>query len=174
MKKIMFLAIAIMAFTFAGKAQTNNEQKTLTRIVQLQELIANHLQEDCGIASVDNYRKSICEAAIFSIKNSEKLESLKGKENISLLDITTLGVTIKEEADKTKEAMEMGEKATKELKEFTEKSTKAGNPLKAAKAAKQAKAGSDIMGKGATAIKIITDETVAKLKTIEEMTNAAK
>ncbi|MBQ8270277.1 MAG: hypothetical protein IJZ22_03580 [Bacteroidaceae bacterium] len=173
MKNVLFLAIALVAFTFTGNAQNDNEKKAATRNLQLQELLTNRLQDDCGIASVDNYRKSICEAAMFSIKNSEKLESLKGKENVSLLDITTLGITIKEEVEKTKEAMEMAEKAANELKEFTTNSTK-GNPLKAAKAAKQAKAGAGIMEHSSTAIKIITEETAAKLKTIEEMTAAAK
>lgn len=180
MKKILLTAIALMAMSMAGNAQTREEiQQSVERCAKLQELV-NDQPKPCGAAEVDKFGTEITAAAMLAIENSEKLADFYhrtiGETKDGVTDVTikkptaeecvSLGTSVAGESAALTEAGKSLEEAGKKLKELTSQ--------KSPKAIKQAKGATAIIAYGKDAMAILSEETVAQGKAIKEIIETVK
>ncbi len=180
MKKILLTAIAMMAMSMAGNAQTREEiQQSVERCAKLQELV-NDQPKPCGAAEVDKFGTEITAAAMLAIENSEKLADFYhrtiGETKDGVTDVTikkptaeecvSLGASVAGESAALTEAGKSLEEAGKKLKELTSQ--------KSPKAIKQAKGATAIIAYGKDAMAILSEETVAQGKAIKEIIETVK
>lgn len=180
MKKILLTAIALMAMSMAGNAQTSEDiQQSEKRCAELQKLVEGQ-PKACGAQKVDKFGASITEAAVLAIENSGKLADLyrrtvgETKDGVTDVEIkkptveecVSLSTSIAGEGTMLTEAGKSLEDAGKELKELTSQ--------KSPKAIKQAKGATSIIAYGKDAMAILSEETVAQGKAIKEIIETVK
>ncbi|MBR1775019.1 MAG: hypothetical protein IJ759_05790 [Bacteroidales bacterium] len=187
MKKV-FLTLAFLVLAISANAQTKSDiEASYERAMKLQRLM-NDAPKGCGVSAVDKYLQSVNAAAILAIENSTKLsdfyyreigETKDGVTDVTIKkpsvdEVVSLGVTITGETAAIKTAKESLEEATKETKDLAEKVKTEKNPVKKGKAAKQSKDAAAIMAFSSDALAIITEESVAQGKAIQELIETVK
>lgn len=189
MKKLFIMAVAIMSVAFV-QAQTKEEiSRSRERAARLQNLCNDYSkQKGSGNANIDGYGKSVYEAAIMAITNSEQLENLYkreiGETKDGVTDVTIkkptleewimLGTTITAEGAAVKSAVDKVNDASNEAKTMTEAASKEKNPMKAAKAAKTAKAATAIIEFGNAATPVLLEESAAQVKAVQQIIQTLK
>lgn len=180
MKKFLFAFICLLLSVSINAQIGQDLSKSKERAANLEKLCANYPTK-CGNSNIDNYGKSIYDAALAAIHNSDQLENLykrqigetkDGVTDVSikkpaLEDWVKLSTTIAAESVSIKNAVDNTQKAAKEVKEISESAAKEKNPMKLAKAAKTAKAASAILEFGNSATPVLLEESAAQVKAIQ-------
>lgn len=187
MKKLFLVALAFVALSSVSAQTKEDMEKSEKRAKELQTLCNNYPKES-GNAGVDGYGKSVYDAALMAIANSEQLETLYyrqiGETKDGVTDVTikkptleewlSLGTTITGEGVSVKNAVEKAKDAAEAVKKQSEEAKNEKNPLKAAKSAKQAKAMGAIIEFGNAATPILLEESGAQAKAIQQIISTLK
>ena len=187
MRKLFLLALAFLAMTNVNAQTKEDMDKSEKRAKELQALCDNYPKES-GSAEVDGYGKSVYDAALMAIANSEQLETLYyrqiGETKDGVTDVTiikptldewvSLGTTITTEGVSVKNAVDKAKGAAEAVKKQSEDAKNEKNPMKAAKTAKQAKAMGAIIEFGNAATPILLEESGAQAKAIQQIISTLK
>jgi hypothetical protein len=186
MKKLVFLAIALLTMCIANAQVSEDIQKSQERALKLKALCDSY--KASGNASIDGYGDDVKAAAIFAIANSEQLESMYkrqiGTTEDGVTDVTvnkptleewaTLATTVAGEGAMINSAVEKAKAAGEEAKNIAQSASSEKNPMKAAKAAKSAKAATAVIEFGNVATPILAEESAAQVKAINEIISTLK
>lgn len=188
MKKVLLIAIAMMALVVAGNAQTKDDiLQSEKRVAELQKLVDNS-PKSTGISDLDKYAESVKNAAALSISNSEQLSNFYyrqiGETKDGVTDVTikkptleewmTLSTSIAGEVASLKKAEESAEAAIKQLQVLEEQLKAESNPLKKGKIAKNAKGAGAIITFGKDALPIIATESASQAKAVKDIIETLK
>ena len=187
MKKLLLLVLAVMTLTSVGAQTKEDMDKSEKRAKELQALCDNYPKQS-GNAEVDGYGKSVYDAALMAIANSEQLETLYyrqiGETKDGVTDVTikkptleewvALGTTVTAEGVSVKNAVDKAKSAGESVKKQAEEAKSEKNPMKAAKTAKQAKAMGAIIEFGNAATPILLEESGAQAKAVQQIISTLK
>ena len=188
MKKFFLTAIALIALSVVGSAQTKEDiQKFVDRAARLQKLIADQ-PKACGIVNIDRYAEAVNTAAVFALENSAKLRDFFyreiGETKDGVTDVTvkkptldewiSLGTTIGGEGAKVTEATNSAKAAIEEADKAAQQAKNEKNPMNAAKLAKNAKAAAALIAFSKDALAILGEETVEQGKAIQSIIETLK
>lgn len=190
MKKLFITLVALLSMTAVQAQVTKDDIKASEqRAAELEKLLKNQPKE-CEFAEINNFAKSVGEAAAFAIANSATLSDFYyrqiGETKDGVADVTIkkptlddwkdLGVGVYGEGDNLKKATESGETASKKFTEVSDAASKASGMAKI-KEGKKVKSASSIMKFAKDALEILGVETAAQgkaLKSIIETLSSGK
>jgi hypothetical protein len=182
MKKLFISFIALLSMTAVQAQVTKDDIKASEkRAAELEKLIKNQPKQ-CGVAEIDNFAKSVGDAAAFAIANSATLGDFYyrqiGETKDGVTDVTTkkptldewknLGVGVYGEADNLKTATESGQTATQKFTEVSDGAAKASGLAKV-KEGKKVKAASSVMKFAKDAMEILGVETAEQGKALKSI-----
>lgn len=189
MKKVLLLVMGVVFATIAN-AQTVKEQlsKSEEHAQNLQTLVDNYPNKDCGNETIDGVGQNVYNAAIAAVASSAQLDSLYyrqiGETKDGVTDVTIKKPTLEEwtgllatvtaEAASLKQVTDNIKGAGDEAKNIAEQAKNTKNPLKAGKMVKMAKAATVIMEFANKATPILTDETANQVSAINTIIETLK